>query len=157
MSTKMSKTTSNKRSSTILLFLAMCVCVFAHAADGAPSTVITKLAISPSSVEIGSPVSLTATVLNSGTPVRHGLVMFCDAKAVRCQGLAVLGAAQLARNGTATMKLTLGGGRHTVSAVFQGTPHSVPALSRSVSAPQQFSVKHQNQTSKKETNLNVAR
>jgi hypothetical protein len=152
----MSKMISKKRS-TILLFLAMCFCVFTHAADGAPTTVITKLAISPSSVEIGSPVTLTATVLNGGTPVRHGLVMFCDAKAVRCQGLAVLGTAQLARNGTATMKLTLGGGLHTVSAVFQGTPHGVPALSRNASAPRQFSVKHQSQTSKKETNLNVAR
>ena len=131
----MSKTISNTTRSTILLFLAMCVCGFAHAADGAPAAVITKLGISPSSVEIGSPVTLTATVLNNGTPVQHGLVMFCDAKAVRCQGLAVLGTAQLARNGTAVMKLTLGGGLHTVNAVFQGTPHTIPPVSGAPQRP----------------------
>lgn len=153
----MSKTISNTTRSTIVLFLALCVCVFAHAADGAPAAVVTKLAISPASVEIGSPVTLTATVSNSGTPVQHGLVMFCDAKAVRCQGLAVLGTAQLTRNGTATVKVTLGGGLHAVNAVFQGTPHTIPPLAKSASASQQLSVKHQNQAVKKGTNINVAR
>jgi hypothetical protein len=153
----MSKTISNTTRSTIVLCLALCVCVFAHAADGAAAAVVTKLGISPASVEIGSPVTLTATVSNNGTPVQHGLVMFCDAKAVRCQGLAVLGTAQLTRNGTATMKLTLGGGLHAVNAVFQGTPRAIPPVARSASASQQLSVKHQNQTVKKGTNLNVAR
>ena len=153
----MSKTISNPTRSIIVLLLALCVCVSAYAADAAPAVVITKLAVSPASVEIGAPVSLTATVLNGGNPVQHGLVMFCDAKAVRCQGLAVLGTAQLTRNGTATMKITLGGGLHAVNAVFQGTPRTLPPVSRSISATQRLSVKHQNQTAKKGTNLNVAR
>jgi hypothetical protein len=153
----MSKTISNTNRSTIVLFLALCICVVAHAAEGAPAAVVTKLVVSPASVEIGSPATFTATVLNGGTPVQHGLVMFCDAKAVRCQGLAVLGTAQLTRSGTATMKVTLGGGLHAVNAVFQGTPHTIPPVSKSASATQQLSVKHQKQTAKKGTDLNVAR
>jgi len=71
----MSKTISNTTRSTIVLCLALCVCVFAHAADGAAAAVVTKLGISPASVEIGSPVTLTATVSNNGRSTRAGDVL----------------------------------------------------------------------------------
>ena len=85
-------------------------------------------------------MTLTAKVLLGAMPFRHGSIVFCDAKAVRCQGLAVLGSAQLTSSGTATIKLTLGTGTYSVKAAFPGTPHSVPPASSSVSAAKTITV-----------------
>jgi hypothetical protein len=83
---------------------------------------------------------LTATVLLGAVPVRHGSIVFCDAMAARCQGLAVLGSAQLTNSGTASVKLTLGAGTYSIKSVFQGTPRSVPAVSSSASAAQTLTI-----------------
>ena len=84
-------------------------------------TTQTALTLSASTVESGSPVTLTATVISGSTPISPGLVTFCDATAASCKGTAVLGTAQLTANGTATIKLVLSIGTHSIKAVFAGT------------------------------------
>ena len=93
---------------------------FAPIADTVQSTV-TTLALSSSSVASGSPVTLTATVTAGGSPVSPGMVTFCNAAATYCEAPAVLGTAQLTPNGTASIKLFLGIGTHSIKAVFAGT------------------------------------
>jgi hypothetical protein len=122
------------------LFAFVYACAYASAVTGVPTT--TKLSITPRQVAIGAPVTLTATVLLGTIPVRHGTVVFCDASAARCQGLAILGSAQLTSPGTATVKLTLGAGVYSLKAVFQGTPRTVPPASGSLSAAQAVTVDH---------------
>jgi hypothetical protein len=124
----------------ILLILFAGICASAHAVDATGTGTTTKLSISSRSVDTGAPVTLTAKVLLRATPVRHGSIVFCDANAARCQGLAVLGSAQLTSSGTATIKLTLGTGTYAVKAAFLGTPHRVPQASSSVSAAQTITV-----------------
>ena len=86
------------------------------------SLTTTTLAISPSnSINAGATVTLTATVLQASTPVFPGLVTFCDANASQCTGTAILGTAQLANGGTATLKIILGVGTYSIKAVFAGT------------------------------------
>jgi hypothetical protein len=123
----------------VLLFLAFIYgSVYARGNSAAATT--TELTISSRSVEIGMPVTLTATVLLGAMPVRHGSVEFCDANASRCQGLAILGSAQLTGSGTAFTRLTLGAGTYSIKAVFRGTPRSAPPVSGSASSPQAFTV-----------------
>ena len=50
-----------------------------------------------------------------------GLVYFCNAAAAYCEDINVLGIAQLTVNGTASMKVILGIGDHSIRAVFHGT------------------------------------
>ncbi len=50
-----------------------------------------------------------------------GLVYFCNAAAAYCEDINVLGTAQLTVNGTASIKLILAIGDHSIRAVFHGT------------------------------------
>lgn len=86
----------------------------------APATT-TSLTLSPASVALGNPITLTASVKSSGQPVTRGLVQFCDAAASRCENAALLGSASLDNLGSATAKLVLGPGSHQVYASFLGT------------------------------------
>ena len=81
----------------------------------------TALAASASTVVSGTVVTLTATVTSNGTLVFPGQVNFCDAAFASCTGSSVLGSAQLASNGTASIKLIPGVGAHSIKAVFLGT------------------------------------
>jgi YVTN family beta-propeller protein len=88
------------------------------------AAVMTTLAVSPSTSPLPAKtvVTLTATVLAGTTPVHPGLVTFCDAAtAAQCNGLAVVGTAQLTNAGTAMMKFIPGSGSHNFLAVFAGT------------------------------------
>jgi hypothetical protein len=143
------------RSSIVLLLLFGCVCNSARAIDSTSAPSTTKLSISASHVDIGRPVTLTARVLLGPMPVRHGAIMFCDANASRCQGLAILGVAQIDSGGTASIKLTLGAGTYAIKAVFQGTPHSIPSLSGSTSATQALIVEASSGTLPREGNQPV--
>ena len=96
-----------------------------------PSATTTTLTVTPKegSVVAGAALTLTAKVLRNGTPVARGTVLFCEAAASRCVDLSILGKAQLAGDGTASVKLTLGVGTYSMRAVFRGTPRSdFPAL-----------------------------
>jgi hypothetical protein len=120
----------------------------AHAVDAMAVPSTTKLHTSASVVDLGTPVTLTAEVLFAG-PVRHGSILFCDASAVRCQGLAVLGSAQLTSRGRATINLTLGAGSYSIKAVFQGTPRTAPPVSGSTSIAQTLIVKRMTKSVRK--------
>jgi hypothetical protein len=130
--------TPRKSTSMVVLLFLLYSSVYALGNSRAATT--TELTVSSRSVDIGVPVTLTATVLLGATPVRHGSVVFCDANASRCQGLAILGSAQLTGSGTASTKLTLGAGTYSIKAVFRGTPRSVPPVSGSASSAQAFTV-----------------
>ena len=88
-----------------------------------PHTQITPtltLTLSADTVASGSPVTLTATATSGNSPVSPGLVTFCNALAQHCEGSAVLGTAQLTPNGTATIKLMLSIGTHSIKATLPG-------------------------------------
>src|SRR5882757_1183286 len=73
-----------------------------------------NLTVSPSSVSAGAPMTLTATVTSGGSPVVSGQVIFCDATAISCEGAAKLATAQLTADGTASAKVILGIGTHSI-------------------------------------------
>jgi hypothetical protein len=66
-------------------------------------------------------IQLTATVKAGTSPVTPGQVNFCDATALYCTDIHLLGTAQLTSAGTAVMKFRPGTGDHSYKAVFLGT------------------------------------
>jgi hypothetical protein len=79
---------------------------------GEAAATATTLTTDASTVTVGEPVTLTATVTSpAGTPT--GTVTFFD-------GTTVLGSAALDANGQATLVVQLGGGDHTLTAAFAG-------------------------------------
>jgi len=86
------------------------------------SATTTTLAVSPSSrVSPGAMVTMTATVTNPGI-VGSGFVNFCDPTRSTClPGDGLYGTAQLARSGTATLRMRFGTGNNNVVAVFVPT------------------------------------
>jgi Big-like domain-containing protein/VCBS repeat protein len=117
----------------VALTALLCVSV-SVARAGATTQTTTTLAVAPgASVAAGIPVTLTATVtftgsVTSGT-LTAGTVLFCNASAARCEDAAILGTAQLTSAGSATIKLTLGVGTHSILAAYQADlfPGSVSA------------------------------
>ena len=119
----------NHRAKTLfaaaMLAAALLPCL--REAVAAPLTT-TTLAVTNGSTAVaavtsGTVVTLTAAVVKSGTTavVTPGLVRFCDsALNAYCQGSALLGTAQLNAKGIAVLKLRLGLGTHTITAVFAG-------------------------------------
>jgi sugar lactone lactonase YvrE len=98
-----------------------------------PSSTAT-LAITPSPVAYGRPVTLIATVeQNTQTtpvPVTLGQAIFCSAAATACDTQFNLGSAQLNGTGTASIPIYPGAvGVHSYKAVFLGTPFAGPAAS----------------------------
>jgi hypothetical protein len=125
--------------------LALAAFSFAMQAGAASVDTTTTLAITSSagpatSVQLGTILTLTATVTAGGAPATSGLVTFCDATAARCADAAVLGRAQLihsgASAGTATVKMPFSAGSHSVTAVL--TANS--SYQASTSATQSFHV-----------------
>jgi len=86
------------------------------------SATTTELTLTPSgTVDAGTPIELTATITAGSSSVLLGTVNFCDATATYCEDSALLGTAQLTPAGSASIKLTLGIGTHSIKAVFAGT------------------------------------
>jgi hypothetical protein len=97
----------------------------------ATSLAVTAGGNAVTSVAAGTPVTLTASVLNGTAAVTSGQVLFCDATAPRCEDIHILGAAQLTAAGTATLKFIPGIGSHSYKAFFTGTGHgSRPSAAR---------------------------
>jgi hypothetical protein len=89
----------------------------------------TTLALSSSTVAIGTAVTFTATVSN-GSAVTLGTVIFCNAADTYCLNQpALLGTAQLTSAGTAIIHLTPGIGVHSYKAVFKGTTANAASTS----------------------------
>jgi Pro-kumamolisin, activation domain/FG-GAP-like repeat/Bacterial Ig-like domain (group 3) len=86
-----------------------------------PTTTTTSLTASASSIASGTAVTLTATVAEVGTStLPSGTVKFCDATAVFCTDIHLLGTAQVTSAGTATLLFIPGIGSHMYKAVFMG-------------------------------------
>ena len=99
---------------------------FAPASSGddvvwATSKTTTTLTVSANSVTTGTALVLTATVKDqNNATVAGGQIEFCDASAAYCEDAAIFGTAQLTAAGTASIKLQLGIGSHSIKAVFVG-------------------------------------
>jgi sugar lactone lactonase YvrE len=66
----------------------------------------------------GTAVALTATVAAGASPVSAGQVKFCDASAIECADIHLLGTVTLTSSGTATFLFVPGAGTHSYKAVF---------------------------------------
>jgi len=102
----------------------------------AGSATTTTLAITSSGsvtamVTHGSVITLTATVKAGSTGVTTGRVNFCDATAIYCTDIHLLGSAQLTSAGTASLKFVPGIGSHNYKAVFAGTGSDASSTSAS--------------------------
>src|SRR5882757_11164573 len=112
-------------------FVVFCGAVLALAipdiclAQGATQT---TLNLSSASVQLGTAVSLTASVTSGGAAVYPGQVLFCDANAPHCQDVAILGTAQLTAAGTAVIHMRFGIGNHNIKALFTGTTRTAVAI-----------------------------
>jgi hypothetical protein len=99
----------------------------------------TALAVAPAaSVNDGTAVTLTATVISNSLPVYPGTVLFCDATAPRCDGAAVFATAQLTASGVASFKFFPGAGTYSIKAVYAGAGSN--SAGASASAPQTLTV-----------------
>ena len=146
-------------------FSACWACLFAVCGHGlceaqAASPTQTTLNLSSSSVLVGTTVTLTANVTASGVPVSPGLVLFCNADAPKCVGVAaVLGQVQLTNRGVASIPLRLGIGTYNIKAVFQGvertSPHSAVLRQPSSSAAQNLTVEAPSKVAVATTSLSV--
>ena len=95
--------------------------IVAAAECWAQTATTTTLSLSSASAAWPTAVTLTATVKSGANPVTPGLVKFCNAAPTSCQGTALLGQGQLTASGTASIKLALPIGTHSINAVFAGT------------------------------------
>ena len=98
------------------------------------ATTTVTLAIAPSPVAYGKPVTLTATVIQNNPtapiPVNLGQVVFCSIPAAACNSQFNLGSAQLNATGVASLPIYPGAvGLHTYEAVFVGTSTAAAATS----------------------------
>jgi Bacterial Ig-like domain (group 3)/FG-GAP-like repeat/FG-GAP repeat len=111
----------------------MVLCAGTQRACAQAETTITLTVTSGGSavttVSSGSVVTLTATVMAGGKPVTPGQVNFCDAAAIYCTDIHLLGMAQLTKTGVATLKFRPGIGSHNYKAVFVGTLEDAPSTS----------------------------
>lgn len=105
-------------SAALLLWLPLPLC--------ASSQTTTALAVTASgtpvnSITSGTVITLTATVLAGSAPVTLGTINFCDATALSCSDIHLLGTAQLTATGTAVTRFRPPVGAHSYKAVFTGT------------------------------------
>jgi MBG domain (YGX type)/Bacterial Ig-like domain (group 3)/FG-GAP-like repeat len=110
----------------VAIAVALTLAICAPQAWAAPQATATSLAITSA----GSPVStvppktvvtLTATVSSGSTPVTPGTVNFCDATALSCTDIHLIGTAQLTGAGVATVRFRPATGTRSYKAVFVGT------------------------------------
>ena len=105
----------------------------ASAVTTSTTLAITADASALTSVSSGTVVTLTATVDGGGVPVTTGQVKFCDADAVDCTDIHLLGIAQLTAAGAAAFKFVPGPGIHSYKAEFPGTASDATSASDALS------------------------
>ena len=110
-----------------------------------PTATSTILAITSgggavTTVASGSVVTLTATVTTGSAALKTGWIDLCDATAVYCTDIHLLGTAQLTSAGTAVLSFVPGIGSHSYKAVFVGTTGN--AKSASNASPLTVTGKH---------------
>ena len=112
--------------STSGLLLLFALVVWPQSVFATPPSTTTTLAVTAAGSPItsyaqGTVVTLTATVSSGSTPVNPGTVNFCDATALSCTDIHLIGTAQLTSSGVATVRFRPGVGTHSYKAVFTGT------------------------------------
>ncbi len=106
--------------SSLLVGIPLLVLAFAGplAVCAQPSATTTVLAVSQNAVNLGTVVTLSATVTTIAAPVTVGQVQFLD-------GIRVLGVAQLTGAGVASLKTrSFTSGTHSLTAAYFGAPNS---------------------------------
>jgi len=117
----------------IIFFVSILAAVPTFAATTTTLTITSgEQSTSVTTVPSASAITLTATVVSGSGAVTAGHVNFCDATALYCTDIHILGTAQLTVAGTATLKLIPGIGSHSYKAVFVQT-NSNPGSSSSTS------------------------
>ncbi len=112
---------------TLMFMFTACLCAItvspAFAASAATTTAlaITANGATVSAVNAGTVVTLTATVKAGSTPVALGQVNFCDAAAVHCTDIHIVGIAKLSATGQAILNIAATPGSHSFKAEFAGT------------------------------------
>jgi Bacterial Ig-like domain (group 3)/FG-GAP-like repeat len=104
------------------------VCALSQTHVFASTATTTQLSLSASSIPSGSVLTLTASVSN-GSPVKTGLVTFCDATASYCEDAALIGISQLTSAGTAVLRMVPGNGNHSYKAMFNRTVSNAASTS----------------------------
>jgi len=114
---------SFRRWSSLLILGSLIATLQAAASIPATSTTLTVTSGGSvvTSATSGSIVTLTATVNAGPTVLTTGQVNFCDASAMLCTDVHLVGTAQLTKAGTATLKFRPGVGSHSYKAIFTGT------------------------------------
>ena len=94
------------------------------------ASTVTVLSSSSSNATVGSPVTLSASVVSSNGPAPTGSVEFTDGSNA---GAAVLGSAPLSANGTASITISsLSPGTHSPVAIYGGDTNDAPSNSSSL-------------------------
>jgi len=136
--TGVSKTLSRRRFHLLNIFLIVGIIAARLSASGQTATTTSLTVTSDgnpvSSVTAGSMITLTASVTAGSTAVKHGQVNFCDATAVYCTDIHLLGAAQLNSLGNAQLHLRPGAGIFSYRAIFFGTSKTAVPYAGSVSS-----------------------
>lgn len=118
-----------------LAALSLLFVMIAPMARAVTLSTTTTLTISANTVPYKTPITLTASVKSSGSPVTTGLVLFCDASATYCENNSALGLAQLTSpNATAVLKIGSGPlGNHSFKAIYIANKLYAASTSNTVS------------------------
>jgi hypothetical protein len=106
---------------------------FAAAASTTTTLAITSGGKAATKVAAGQAVTFTATVLAGAAHVTAGTVSFCDATAIACTDIHLLGSASLNSGGTAQLTLVPPPGARSYKAEFHGTQADASSSSSSTS------------------------
>jgi hypothetical protein len=106
---------------------------FAAAATTTTTLAITSGGKAATKVAAGQAVTFTATVLAGAAHVTAGTVNFCDATAIACTDIHLLGSASLNSGGTAQLTLVPPPGARSYKAEFHGTQADAASSSSSTS------------------------
>ena len=117
------KSAFRRAATSSMLVALLCASAVSRAASTTSTTLsVTSGGVNSTSVSVGAPITLTATVVSTGAAVHPGTVRFCDLTAnATCSEVSMLGTAQLTSGGTASISLRFGVGTHSLEAVFLGT------------------------------------
>ncbi len=106
----------------LIIFLCMGTQqAFALSQATTTSLAITSVGNTVSTIAPKTVVTLTATVASGSGSVTLGTVNFCDATALSCTDIHLVGTAQITGSGVATVRFRPAIGSHSYKAVFAGT------------------------------------
>lgn len=107
----------------------------AAAAQSTTTTIaVTSGGVSVSTAAPGALITLLATVQSGEAPVTTGTVNFCNADALLCTDINLIGTAQLSPAGTAAVMTHAGFGSHSYVAKYMGSPNGAAAFLESSSS-----------------------